>query len=244
MQETPKKLVERHRCFTCSLDTSKKVYIFGKSSIDFGDIIRSCLGVDVHRYSAQPGLFICKPFCYKKLIKFQRASEHLEEVRKEILESFQNREQPRIKRQIVEDADNCDENQTVLNRAAKSLKFGNTSAISPQSSLGLFNSPTIPIGNELPHIITAPKHLTSTPISEGNISRALTDSPTVKLSVRYPSETLNKTLCKSLKSIGKTLAHGNPSQIANAVMNCPTVKEYVLKKNAVTSEQRSHKFVL
>ena len=164
MQETPKKLVERHRCFTCSLDTSKKVYIFGKSSIDFGDIIRSCLGVDVHSYSAQPGLFICKPFCYKKLIKFQRASEHLEEVRKEILESFQNREQPRIKRQIVEDADNCDENQTVLNRAAKSLKFGNTSAISPQSSLGLFNSPTIPIGNELPHIITAPKHLTSTPI--------------------------------------------------------------------------------
>ena len=69
MQETPKKLVERHRCFTCSLDTSEKVYIFGKSSIDFGDIIRSCLGVDVHSYSAQPGLFICKPFCYSALLR-------------------------------------------------------------------------------------------------------------------------------------------------------------------------------
>jgi hypothetical protein len=33
-----------------------------------------------------------------------------------------------------------------------------------------------------------------------------------------------------LQEFGKTLAHGNPSQIANALMNCPTVKEYVLKK--------------
>ena len=41
---------------------------------------------------------------------------------------------------------------------------------------------------------------------------------------------LANTLCKSLQAIGKALAHGNLLQIANAAMNCPTVKVCVIKK--------------
>ncbi len=67
MQETPKKLIERNRCFICSLQTTNKVYIFGKSSIDFPEIVKSSIGVDVNSYLAEPGLFICKPNCYKKV---------------------------------------------------------------------------------------------------------------------------------------------------------------------------------
>ena len=225
----------------------KKVYIFGKSSIDFVNIIRSCLGVDVNSYFAEPDLFICKQFCYKKLLKFQHALEHLEEVRKEIQDSFKNGEQPRIKRQIAENAfgdngntdNNCHASACIsstdranFSTPRKSLKFVNSSAISPKRSFASHKSQSTGIITDLLQGATAPIiHLTSTPISKGNISEMQhSDSISVKLSVRYPSKTVNKTLCKTLQAIGKALAHGNPSQIANAVMNCPTVKVYVIKK--------------
>ena len=42
--------------------------------------------------------------------------------------------------------------------------------------------------------------------------------------VHYPSKNLNKTLVGSYQTLGKALAHGVPSQIAKAAMNCPTVR--------------------
>ena len=248
MPETPKKLVEKHGCFTCSLDTSKKVYTFGKSSIDFVNMIRSCLGVDGSSYFAEPDLFICKQFCCKELLKFQRALEHLEEVRKEIQDSFKNGEQPRIRRQIAENAfgdngntdNNCHASACIslTNRAnfstpRKSLKFVNSSAISSKRlRFASHKSQSTGVITDLSQGATAPIiNLTSTPISKGNVSETQhSDSISVKLSVEYPNKTVNKTLRKSLQAIGKVLAHGNPSQIANAVMNCPTVKVYVIKK--------------
>lgn len=37
-----------------------------------------------------------------------------------------------------------------------------------------------------------------------------------------------KTLVGSYQTLGKALAHGDPSQIAKAVMNCPTVRIHVV----------------
>ena len=40
---------------------------------------------------------------------------------------------------------------------------------------------------------------------------------------------MNKTLCGSYQTIGKALAHGVPSQIANAVMKSPTLRNHVIE---------------
>ena len=40
---------------------------------------------------------------------------------------------------------------------------------------------------------------------------------------------MNKTLCGSYQTIGKALAHGIPSQITNAVMKNPPLRNHVIK---------------
>ena len=64
------------------------------------------------------------------------------------------------------------------------------------------------------------------------------DSTSVKLQLHYPSKNLNKTLLGSYQTLGKALAHGVPSQIAKAVMNCPTVRIHVVSSvmKAVSKE--------
>ena len=64
------------------------------------------------------------------------------------------------------------------------------------------------------------------------------DSTIVKLHVHYPSKNLNKTLVGSYQTLGKSLAHGVPSQIAKAVMNCPTVRIHIVSSviKAVSKE--------
>ena len=49
MGDTPKKVLQSDRCFICSTEIPKKekIYIFGKSSFDFPDIVSSCLDVNV-----------------------------------------------------------------------------------------------------------------------------------------------------------------------------------------------------
>ena len=60
----------------------------------------------------------------------------------------------------------------------------------------------------------------------------------VRLSVQYPSKKLNKTLSGTYQNIGKAVAHGVPSQIATAVMNCLPVRDHVVEKvmKAVSQE--------
>ena len=73
--------------------------------------------------------------------------------------------------------------------------------------------------------------LTSTPIASKPASSHLNNpsetSETV-LKVHYPSKTMNKTLTGSCQAIGKALAHGVPSQIANSVMKNPTLRNHVI----------------
>ena len=100
--ETPKKVDESSKCFTCSslCPGKERVYIFGKISHNFVEIIKSTLNMDVNCYANDTNtrLFVCKTSCYKRLLKFhdQRATEKAEEAKKEIKDAFQAR--PRAKR--------------------------------------------------------------------------------------------------------------------------------------------------
>ena len=101
VNETPKKIVDEIlKCFTCSslCSADRRIFLVGKTSHNFVEIIKSALNVDVncYVYDTNNTLFVCKTSCYKRLLKFQRASEKVEEIKKEIQHAFQAR--PRAKR--------------------------------------------------------------------------------------------------------------------------------------------------
>ena len=93
-----KKLWTKSQSVSCVLRlrrTQEGVFIFGNSTHNFVEIIRSSLDFDISCYPNSK-LFICKAVCYKRLLKFERATEKVLELKREILESFQGR--PRAKR--------------------------------------------------------------------------------------------------------------------------------------------------
>ena len=96
---TPKKVVDADRCFICSTVVAKKakLYIFGKSSIDFGEIIESALNVNVRNFSASEQW-------YQRLTKFKRALDNLNKAKSE-LEEVYNASVHRTKRLCKDDAE-------------------------------------------------------------------------------------------------------------------------------------------
>ena len=77
--ETRKKVMDEiSKCFLCSspLAAQERVFIFGNSTHNFVEIIRSSLDFvgDMSCY-ANSKLFICKAVCYKRLLKFERATD-------------------------------------------------------------------------------------------------------------------------------------------------------------------------
>ena len=89
--ETPKKVVDEiSKCFLCSspFAAQERVFIFGNSIHIFVEIMRSSLDFDISCY-ANSKLF--KAVCYKRLLKFERATKKVLERKREILESFQGR---------------------------------------------------------------------------------------------------------------------------------------------------------
>jgi hypothetical protein len=73
-------------------------------------------------------------------------------------------------------------------------------------------------------------NLTSTPtrIAKGSIATRESGS-SVKLSVDYPSKTVNKTLKNEYETLGKALAHGPPQRIAKAVLKCKPLTKFVIE---------------
>ena len=82
----------------------KKNYIFEKSYFDFPAMISSCLDVNVSCYLATSELSVCKA-CYRRLIKFKTASDHLEELKGELKGIFKDRKLPRTKRLLNVESD-------------------------------------------------------------------------------------------------------------------------------------------
>ena len=93
-----KKVVDEiSKCFLCSSPSGaqERVFIFGNSTHNFVEIIRSSLDLDIS-CCGNSKLFICEAVVYKWLLKFERATEKVLELKREILESFQGR--PKAKR--------------------------------------------------------------------------------------------------------------------------------------------------
>ena len=182
--------------------------------------------------------------CYKRLLKFQRATEKVPELKREILESFQ--EMPRAKR-LRNAADERREQSkaagiqnlpvpsTIRTKASKSLQFsaaedvciksttcvssfrnyqGQLTGLTPLSNLAFS-----PIQRINP--LEFRPQFTSTPISSSALANHY-----VKVSVQYPSKIVNKKLQGTYENIGKALVHGVPSRIAGTILNCSTVKKY------------------
>jgi len=256
MEETPKKIAESTtKCFICSsIPLSKnKVYIFGKTSADLAGIIRLSLEIDVNKYSEDSKLFVCRQ-CFQQLTKYERAAKKLQEIRQELLSTFRNREQLREKRLAREEnRDNLETNVgDVQVSVSKCLRFSETSHVNSAACTSyptpLAQSTPVPSGRQaflvpgVSPIVTKDsagfESVVGQGDSEGDLRHVSKDFPmwtpgcsdrtSVKLQVHYPSKNVNKTLVGSFQSVGKALAHGVPSQIAKAVMNCPTVRTHVV----------------
>ena len=216
-------------------------------------------------YSATSELSVCKA-CYRRLIKFKKASDHLEELKHELKGIYKDRELPRTKRLLSVEDDNGQTPASRRGKASKCLQFpinttcassdpvSDSAAIPGQQEL-YYTSTRLPIGVspiqsqpyglvlrafpgqltvrtscEIPLLV-----LTSTPIVTKTTSNHLNASETsTSVKVQYPSKTLNKSLTGNYQAIGKALAHGVPSQIANAIMKDPTLRKHVVEKTLKT----------
>lgn len=257
--ETPKKVVEADRCLICSTVVAKKekLYIFGRSSIDFCEIIKSALNVNVRNFSASEQLFICRAQCYQRLTKFKRALDNFKKAKSELEEVYKATVH-RTKRLCKDDDDaegdvakEVDEHveQSSRGKVAKALRFPEaTTCISSPGVLSEgqrcvldepfcgFLSPIQSNGGELLKraFINTIAHsrnvVTSTPRNISRSSEGNSQPSNVRLSISYPSKTVNKSLHGSYQLIGKALAHGVPSRIANAAMNCQPVRKHIVEK--------------
>ena len=257
--ETPKKVVEADRCLICSTVVAKKekLYIFGRSSIDFCEIIKSALNVNVRNFSASEQLFVCRAQCYQRLTKFKRALDNFKKAKSELEEVYKATVH-RTKRLCKDDDDaegdvakEVDEHveQSSRGKVAKVLRFPEaTTCISSPGVLSEgqrcvldepfcgFLSPIQSNGGELLKraFINTIAHsrnvVTSTPRNISRSSEGNSQPSNVRLSISYPSKIVNKSLHGSYQLIGKALAHGVPSRIANAAMNCQPVRKHIVEK--------------
>ena len=254
MAETPKKIIDsEYKCFLCDAFThSSRVKIFGKSGLDIPRLIESAVGENLGKYeNSGSQMFICTK-CYKRLLRLEKAKKNLEGIKEEICGIYQSINR-RVKRQIT-DA-NVSENiaphtTTKPSSAAKSLKFteSSTTATNDDFPTTCTSSDSGPAevsenflawkspqysGAVIRQTFGAPL-LSSTPVSStqktSNQSKASIENTTVKLSVSYPSKTVNKTLPKDYEALGKSLVHGPPSRIATAVLKCAPLTHLVIEK--------------
>ena len=109
----------------------ERVFISGNSTHNFVEIMRSPLDFDI-RCCTNSKLFIFKAAVNKRLLKFERATEKVLELKREILESFQGR--PRAKRLFNAGDERWEQSKasviqnvpvppTIRAKASKSLQF-------------------------------------------------------------------------------------------------------------------------
>ena len=218
LMATPKKVVETDHCLICSTVVAKKekLYIFGKSSIDFCEIIKSPLNVNVRNFSASEKLFICRAQCYQRLTKFKRALDNLKKAKSELEEVYKATVH-RTKRLCKDDAEGdvtkeVDEHvgQSTRGKVAKVLRFSEATTYTslPGASpvalsegqrcilgeLFCFLSPIQSNGGELLKraFINTIAHsrnvVTSTPRKILRNSEGNSQTSNVKLSISYPSK--------------------------------------------------------
>ena len=91
VDETPKKIVGSILiCFLCGCTLNKeRVRIFGKSSVDIQSLMKAAIDVDVTVFSSSE-IFICTANCYRRLIRFEKISNNLCNLKKKSRKTTRN----------------------------------------------------------------------------------------------------------------------------------------------------------
>ena len=87
--------VSHHACVN-----QEKIYIFGKSSFSWNEIILQSLDVDLNCNANYRELFFYKRTCYKHLTKFERVTFEVKEIKREIEGVIRARDPVTTKRMI------------------------------------------------------------------------------------------------------------------------------------------------
>ena len=86
----PKDCWKQINLFLCGCTLKKeRVCIFGKSSVDIQGLIKAAIDVDVTVFSSSE-IFICTANCYRRLIRFEKISNNLCTLKKEIKKDYDN----------------------------------------------------------------------------------------------------------------------------------------------------------
>lgn len=75
----------------------------------------------MHRYAENSKLFVLGEKCHQLLLKFKKASDKLKEIKKEIEEVFNTRENPRAKRLLRTDEENNVGEQELFDRTVNTI---------------------------------------------------------------------------------------------------------------------------
>jgi len=249
MEITPKKLVlGESECFLCndSSEKSNRVWVYGRSSLNIGELIQRAIDVDLSSFQNKSQIFVCRK-CYKTLCKLQRLQGSVDELCSDIKKSFTaSQSHVRVKRMPATQT----EFQTLFTENAvkkcnlqprlqpKSLQFtDNTSVHLPGVIVnGSVDTQPFQPTQSLPVVTaTAPVVIAhpviplacSTPKSKRDRNQNVKDnnfdqcSTQVTLTVKYHSKTIKKELTGEFASLGKAIVHGStpdPDKIARAVM--------------------------
>ena len=192
--------------------------------------------------------------------KAKQNAEEIKEEICTIYQSMKRRIKRQRADQDVENITHIHEQITTAKRipAAKSLNFSHISenislSSTPTSSNAVgnvattctsYSRPAVCFGNSF--VWTSPRYLgeelvkqafsaplmSSTPVAtkKSSTQNHPTETTTVKLSVNYPSKTVNRTLPQEYEALGKALIHGPPSRIATAVLKCAPVSPLLIEK--------------
>ena len=100
MAESPKKVLQGDRCFICSTSVQKK-----EKSIFLEKVLLIFQQLSVPVCQQPAGCQFVKIECYGPLIKFKKASDHLEELKDELKRIFKDCELPRTKHLLNVESD-------------------------------------------------------------------------------------------------------------------------------------------
>ena len=251
--ETPKKVVENDKCFSCPavLQKKERVLIFGKSKVDIPALLKcAIININVDAYkTSDPSICVN---CYKRLIRFGKVKQQLELISAEIMENYMltREQQKRCKR--LQNSNECNK-QTTTSR--KRLAFTQTlnleqnekpnfpsftpiarlNTSSYVAPVSVISGPSMSHENSQQQSFIPPTSgppippYSSTPIDPVKMPPKPSATP-VKISVQYPSKKINKTVSSEYEMLGKALTHGPPSRIANAVMKCKLINKLVVEQ--------------
>lgn len=257
MDVTPKKVVGCNlSCLLCSksIEKRERIRVFGKSSVNIADLICCALEVDFNTFVNPVEIYICTK-CYKRLIRFEKARNNLKELKDEIKRNYQGNDHIRTKRlhtspDKVEQKPSKKRFNSASNSVAKSLRFSDNdqTLIAPTTTI----IPTIETGeviSALPKITGSSTVLLSTfqtspvPVSTSTPATSTFTKPNtrgskIKITVEYPSKTLNTVPATELEPLCKAIIHGPASRIAKAALKCKLLTAEIIAQvlNIVSSE--------